>query len=357
YSLTSSNTGEGSTATIKNMNDNDATILASTPLNAFNNYPVINVTATPIAGEVDHTYDAGFTFNSIGDFVWYDNNKDGTQDVGENGVNNVKVYLLNNSGVKIDSTTTNASGYYNFPHLPNGTYSVQFNLNTLPSGYVATSANQGGDDTQDSDGNTTTGITQQITLNGAENDSTLDLGIIQPVAGLGNFVWYDTDRDGIQDAGEVGVPNVKVYLLNSGGTKIDSTTTNASGQYTFTGLVPGTYSVQFATSTLPAGYVISPANQGSDDAKDSDGNTTTGITPQVTLAAGEYNPTLDLGINQPVSSLGNFVWYDTDRDGIQDVGETGVSGVKVYLLNSAGTKIDSTTTNASGIYNFTNLNP
>ncbi|MFY7884162.1 MAG: SdrD B-like domain-containing protein, partial [Dolichospermum sp.] len=266
YSLTTPNTGEGSTAVIKNMNDNDATILASSPANAFNNYPVINVTSTPIAGEVDHT------------------NNDGTQDVGESGVPNVKVYLLNSSNVKIDSTTTNASGLYSFNHLPNGTYKVQFNLSTLPSGYVATAANQGGDDTIDSDANTSTGITQTITLGGAENDSTLDMGIVQPVAGLGNYVWYDTDRDGIQDAGESGVPNVKVYLLNSSGVKIDSTTTNASGQYTFTGLTPGTYSVQFAVATLPSGYVISPANQGSDDAKDSDGNTTTGITAQVTLA-------------------------------------------------------------------------
>ena len=79
------------------------------------------------------------------------------------------------------------------------------------------------------------------------------------VAALGDFVWLDTDMDGIQDAGEIGVANVTVRLLDGNGNELATTTTDANGFYSFTNLAPGTYRVDFVP---PAGYTISPANQG-----------------------------------------------------------------------------------------------
>jgi hypothetical protein len=68
------------------------------------------------------------------------------------------------------------------------------------------------------------------------------------------------------------------------------------------------------------------------------------------------------GESAPIE-IGNRVWLDSDADGIQDAGETGISGVDVLLFNNgadgiAGTsddqQIGSTTTNSSGSYFFTN---
>jgi hypothetical protein len=87
---------------------------------------------------------------------------------------------------------------------------------------------------------------QSSVLAGGGSDLTLDSGFVQP-ASLGNFVWKDLDRDGVQDFNEPGIENVVVTLYNSGGTAIGTTTTNAVGFYSFTGLVPGTYSVGFPT--------------------------------------------------------------------------------------------------------------
>ena len=56
----------------------------------------------------------------------------------------------------------------------------------------------------------------------------------------------------------------------------------------------------------------------------------------------------------PPARLGDYVWLDTDRDGQQDAGEPGISGVTVKLLDSTGTTVlQTTTTDGSGLYGFT----
>ncbi len=113
-------------------------------------------------------------------------------------------------------------------------------------------------------------------------------------SGLGDFVWEDINKNGLQDPGEPGVPNIQVRLKNAAGTIIDSTLTDANGRYSFVGLVPGTYAVQFVA---PYPYLFTLINQGSNDTIDSDANQATmGMTPNVTLAPGEFNATLDAGI-------------------------------------------------------------
>jgi LPXTG-site transpeptidase (sortase) family protein len=48
------------------------------------------------------------------------------------------------------------------------------------------------------------------------------------------------------------------------------------------------------------------------------------------------------------------VWNDTNADGVQDVGETGISGATVNLRDSTGTTVlQTTSTNGSGNYSFT----
>ena len=55
--------------------------------------------------------------------------------------------------------------------------------------------------------------------------------------------------------------------------------------------------------------------------------------------------TIDSGFYQtPKYSLGNYVWYDTNKDGIQGDDEKGISGVKVTLKDENGNIISTTTT-------------
>ncbi|NWJ98574.1 MAG: carboxypeptidase regulatory-like domain-containing protein, partial [Chloroflexi bacterium] len=295
--------------------------------------------------------------SSLGDYVWHDLNNDGIQDTGELGVPGITVTLYSSAGLPISTTLTDLTGYYNFPGLSAGTYSVGFEL---PPGYNFSPALQGGNTARDSNPNVFTGHTAPIVLGTNENNPTIDAGIFIPasngLASLGDFVWYDTNQNGIQDAGETGVPGATVTLYDITNSPIATTTTDATGHYLFTNLTPGTYSVGF---TPPAGYILTTPLQGANTALDSNPDVTTGRSASVTLAAGQHDPTIDAGIytSNGLASLGDYVWNDANHDGIQDATETGMSGITVTLFSSTGVPISTTHTNASGYYSFTNLTP
>ena len=176
-----------------------------------------------------------------------------------------------------------------------------------------------------------------------------------PKGSIGDFVFLDNDGSNTQTNGDTPVVGVKVYLLNSAGVKIDSTATGSDGKYLFSNLPLGTYSVQFVA---PAGQSFVTANSGTNTALDSDAGTT-GKSALISLTANTPNVlTVDAGLkadSAPKGSIGDSVFLDNDGSNTQTTGDTPVAGVKVYLLNSAGVKIDSATTGSDGKYLFSNL--
>jgi len=82
----------------------------------------------------------------IGNWVWYDVNKNGNQDIGERGVGGVCVNLLDTSGAALQQTTTDTNGYYGF-NVEAGKYIIEI---VKPNGWGFTESNVGNDD-QDSD--------------------------------------------------------------------------------------------------------------------------------------------------------------------------------------------------------------
>lgn len=318
-----------------------------------------NITLTTAAPNVTYV-DAGMYLTQpsrIGDFIWNDLNKDGDQDAGEPGIAGVVVTLYDNSGNPVRTTITDNNGHYEFNDVPNGTYTIGV---TPPPGYQFSPADQGGDDTKDSDINTTTGRTASFVFTGGVN-LTFDGGLnVTDVtkASVGDFVWADLDNDNMQDANEPGIPGVIVQLYNSANVLIATTTTNPLGYYVFNNVDPGNYYVKF--SNTPAGYNFVTADAGGDDTRDSDvtGANGTGTTATFSVAADTNNMTIDAGLRATtaLNSIGDYVWYDLDKDGIQDAGEAGVPGVTVTLYNtSTGAVLKTTTTNAQGLYMFTDV--
>lgn len=323
------------------------------------------VTLAP--GENNMTVDAGIynptlPIGALGNFVWYDYNKNGMQDEGENGVPGVTVRLYDDASNLLATTATNAEGLYIFNNLSAGNYVVEFT--NLPVGYSFTNQDLGGNDAIDSDPNKGTGFTNVISLALAEINLTVDAGIVfssgrSGTASLGDRVWNDENINGIQDAGEVGVAGVTVTLYASDEITILKTmTTDALGNYLFTDLPAGSYVVGF--SNIPAGFTFSDANQGADDELDADADALSGgKTGIYVIAEGEDNLSIDAGIHLAagLASLGNFVWNDLNLDGIQDANEPGVPGVTVTLYNENNIPIGVTTTDANGLYQFTGLIP
>ncbi|QRP95564.1 carboxypeptidase regulatory-like domain-containing protein [Staphylococcus condimenti] len=283
---------------------------------------------------------------SLGDYVWFDSNNNGLQDSGEIPASNVTVYLYDSNNIR-QTTTTDSNGHYQFDGLQNGTYTVEF---VPPNGYTATisNVNNNANDDKDSDG-----LKVTATINGADN-FTYDLGLVMipKTYTLGDYVWEDTNKDGIQNNGESGIEGVTVTLTKPDGTT-ETTKTDATGRYEFTGLENGDYTVKFET---PAGYEPTKVNNG-DDTLDSDGTT---VTATINNAD---NPTIDSGFYKPVTeppkepatyTLGDKVWEDTNKDGIQNSNELGIEGVKATLTKPDGTT-ETTTTDAEGHYEFIGL--
>ncbi|OPY45644.1 MAG: Cna protein B-type domain protein [Methanosaeta sp. PtaU1.Bin028] len=111
---------------------------------------------------------------------------------------------------------------------------------------------------------------------------------------IGDTVWHDSDADGVQEMGEPGLSDVTVKLYQVGAaTPLLSTVTDSSGLYRFSNLMPGNYFVEFI---LPSGYVFSPKDQGGDDSKDSDADTTTGRTIDIALPSDTNDLKWDAGM-------------------------------------------------------------
>lgn len=303
-------------------------------------------------GQNIRNVDGGFyKLATIGDRVFEDMNGDGVQNDGATGIVGATVQLLNGAGTVIGTTVTGADGFYNFTGLVPGDYSVQ----VLPAGFTATGRNAGGNETTDSDVNAT-GRSDVFNLESGESESRVDAGFYRG-AKLGGTLFEDVDGDGLQDAGEGGISGRVVELLDSAGNPTGRTAvTDASGNYLFDNLVPGTYAVKFVPN---AATPFTKANVGGDDTIDSDANISTGKTANITLASGGDDRTLDAGIYRP-ASIGDKVFEDVDGDGQQDAGEPGIAGATVRLLNADGTPVAGVapiTTDATGAYSFTQLAP
>ena len=395
--------------------------------------------------------------STLGDFIWHDKNVNGIQDEDELGIKNVVVELYNNNNL-IASTNTDNSGYYEFTELLNGTYtvkigSVNFNAggvfeNSASEKWYLTIANEGSSDELDSDGDDN--YSASVTIN-CMDDNTVDFGFLHtamtfiktgpnqvtagdlinytfkvvnagdlPLAGgasvfdpllsnadnnflrnkevqpggtwefqasyttsandcggnlvnnawaighpqmpngdyvddiryddshtveilcvekasLGDRVWFDDDKDGIQDFGEDGVNEVTVNLYNCTNQFVSSTSTNSDGYYLFENLEPGSYYVEFV---LLNGYLFTSKNEGSDVETDSDADENDGKTECVSLVAGDYNLSLDAGVyTVPVN--------DFDLSIVKTASDTNPDDEEV--ISYTITVTNNSTTNGTGI--------
>ncbi|HDA7415035.1 TPA: carboxypeptidase regulatory-like domain-containing protein, partial [Staphylococcus aureus] len=300
------------------------------------------LTTTGVINGADNmTLDSGFYKTpkyNLGNYVWEDTNKDGKQDSTEKGISGVTVTLKNENGEVLQTTKTDKDGKYQFTGLENGTYKVEFET---PSGYTPTQVGSGTDEGIDSNGTSTTGV-----IKDKDND-TIDSGFYKPTYNLGDYVWEDTNKNGVQDKDEKGISGVTVTLKDENDKVLKTVTTDENGKYQFTDLNNGTYKVEFET---PSGYTPTSVTSGNDTEKDSNGLTTTGVIKDAD------NMTLDSGFYKtPKYSLGDYVWYDSNKDGKQDSTEKGIKGVKVTLQNEKGEVIGTTETDENGKYRFDNL--
>ncbi|TPW11010.1 MAG: hypothetical protein FD127_3459, partial [Acidimicrobiaceae bacterium] len=111
---------------------------------------------------------------------------------------------------------------------------------------------------------------------------------------ISDVVWQDLNGNGIQEAGEPGLAGVSVTLLDATGAVVGvPTATNPTGNYTFTGLAPGSYQVRF----VAPGWGFTLKDAGADNV-DSDADPATGVTDLFALAPGATDTSRDAGLVQ-----------------------------------------------------------
>ncbi|HHH54933.1 MAG TPA: hypothetical protein ENK91_14820, partial [Bacteroidetes bacterium] len=173
---------------------------------------------------------------------------------------------------------------------------------------------------------------------------------------IGNYTWEDVNGNGIQDGGEPDLPGVDVTLTGTtgNGTAVGPTTitTGAAGDYLFTDVIPGNYTVNFnlASSGFDA---ITLQDQGGNDDTDSDPDPATGdYTINPDIVSGQNIDNIDAGFYKYVT-IGDFVWEDMNGDGIQDAGEPGIGDVVVSLVRASDNTVMATYNTApDGAYSF-----
>ena len=250
---------------------------------------------------------------SISGTKFNDANDNGAKDGGETGLANWTIQLTIASPPSVISTTTDVNGNYSFPNLQPGTYLVD---EVQQAGWTETFP---------------VSPTYTIVMRSGLDTTGIDFGNFQGAQISGN-VFEDVNGDTVKEGGE---PGLAAWRVRLSGTKTDSTLTDGSGNYSFTNLIAGNYTV---TEALQAGWHESRPASGSYSISISGGNQVTGK---------------DFG-NFRYGSIAGLKFNDQNTNGIKDGGEPGIAN---WVLHLTGPVTISAVTDLNGNYSFVNLVP
>ncbi len=298
--------------------------------------------------------DAGTMYNfcehnpaSLKGYVWHDRNDDGIKDAGEEGIAGTVVQLFDADGNLVAETVTDGDGRYCFEDLYAGEYKI---VELQPQNYID------GKESLGAVGNQQRGIVEDdqfcvINLRGGEQGDNYNFGEIR-LGSIEGRVHADVNGDCVFDAsqGDRVLSGVTLHLLDSDGNLVAETVTDENGNYSFTGLRPGTYSVREFT---PNGYLDGAETTGTVSGR-SVGQAADDLLSGIVIGSGDAAVNYDFCEHIP-AKLSGHVWHDQNNDGVMDDSEQRISNVTIELYDADGTLVSTTTTDADGYYCFENL--
>src|SRR5215471_7102744 len=266
----------------------------------------------------------GILTGTVSGLKFNDANGNGVQDPGEGGLAGVTITL--SGGGTTRTAVTGSDGTFSFTAVPFGTYTLS---ETPPVNFVQTAPPPPG----------TISVLVDFGHQSVTGSAFGNRAIPGSIAGT---KFNDLNGNGVRDAGEPGLSGVVITLRNNASGQAITATSDASGNFSFLGLQPGTYTL---SETVPAGFnQTAPAAPG---------------TFTINLAASQ-NATGFLFGNQAqgqggqTGSISGTKFNDLNGNGVRDPGEPGLAGVTMQLRNSSG-QVTSQTTTASGDFSFAQL--
>jgi hypothetical protein len=314
----------------------------------------------------------------IGDTVFHDTGDgaggapDGLFQPGE-GMEGVEVslHVVGDNGT-LATTYTDENGHYGFAGLdPGSFYEIQVRQSTLPG-----APNSDLEPSVDPDGTLDSKTVRDMSTVGPV-DLSADLGYNVSAAAIARTitgtVWDDRNADGTLNAGAgstvdeagnglAGVSIVLYHDFNRDG-KLDvferiaaRTVTDANGDFSFAApddLAHYLVAVTDTEGVLGRYWKSNGPNAGAHNNSQTDPYPVTFSGSALTT-----NATADFGYYRAGAALGNRTWIDTNGNGIQEPGESGLAGVPLELevtYPNGDQATLATLSDASGFYRFPNL--
>ncbi|MFZ5502893.1 MAG: beta strand repeat-containing protein [Pseudomonadota bacterium] len=320
---TAATLAQGATATFTITGMVKPAVANGTTLN--NSFTLDSLQTTPVTVNaptltVPNTVVTGTVFNDL--------NSNGTLDGGEPLLQNVTVALqVVGSGLDTVVATTDANGFYSMIAPSPGNWDVRVtDSGGVLAGYTATSANP----------------ISPVNLPGGITTANQNFGfhLNTPPATINGRVYDDANGNALQDGGEAGLGNVTVELRNAGGTVVATALTNGTGDYSFTNLAAGNYTVHLTdTNNVLSNRYLTTGNP----------------SPIAVTLGGGGSVNLFSGYRLG-AQIGDLIFADSNVNGIFDAGDNGIANVTVALKQGAAT-LATATTNLSGNYLFQGVRP
>ncbi len=237
--------------------------------------------------------------------VWNDDNGDGIVVASEAGLADRTVYLdLNNDGNKDESeptTITGAAGFYQFTRVPIGSYQV---AEVLPVSWISSLGKS-------------TNVSTSVLIGAT---STVDFYNLLPRLGsISGKVFSDLNLNGVQEAGEAGMPGMQVWSDLNNNNLLDAADilaiTDGTGNYTLADVPYGNTTVH---EVLPTTYsAVNPP----------------GGVVSVFLLNGENRTGLNFATKEPIDYvISGIAYFDANQNGVRETSERGLSGIKFISM-------------------------
>ncbi|MGA9347420.1 MAG: SdrD B-like domain-containing protein [Anaerolineae bacterium] len=286
--------------------------------------------------------------NTITGIVFVDTDDNGVRGIDESPMAGVDVALLDTQNRVVGVTQTDEGGQFTFSEIMAGAYRVA--LGAPPHGYRVRAQDEG--------------LSTILHLEGQPLNNDIELALVQeslPSGAISGTVYSDQNGNGIRDEGELGIPGTAVWLRDSHGYLLESTTTAGDGSYMFTELPSGDYTHTVRQYNLDEPYytILDQVERFSYQVILSVPPDYRLVSPSplpISLESGQQYDRANFGLTTWPQAFGAVVgrtYRDENRNGIAEVSEPGLPFVLLRLETTEDKSVVATTiSDRQGHYEF-----